>query len=75
MNVILQNIDKETLKPFKALAQALKVKIKVQNEPLSAFEKGVLRAKKELEQAKKDGTIISFRSQKEFRRAIDNGKL
>jgi len=61
MNVVLQDIDKDTLKPFKALAQVLNVKMKVEQK-LSAFEKSVLKAKKEIEQAKKKGTLKSFRS-------------
>lgn len=48
---------------------------KAKKPKLTKFEKGILKAKAEVESARKNGTLRTFSSAKEFRIAVENGEI
>ena len=76
--LVIENVKDEFLPAFKALSKAMNAKCrveKVKKPKLTKFEKGILKAKAEVESARKNGTLRTFNSAKEFRMAVENGEI
>lgn len=63
--LVIENLKDEFIPAFKALSKAMNAKCKVKKDKLSKFEKGVLKARAEVESARKDGTLRTFSSARE----------
>ena len=73
--LVIENLKDEFLPAFKALSKAMNAKCRVEKPKLTKFEKGILKAKAEVESARKNGTLRTFSSAREFRKAVENGEI
>lgn len=77
--LLIENVKDEFLPAFKALSKATSAKCKIQTKPtkpkLTKFEKEILKARAEVEEARKNGTLQTFSSAREFRMAVENGEI
>ena len=73
--LVIENLKDEFLPAFKALSKAMNAKCRVEKPKLTKFEKEILKAKAEVESARKNGTLRTFSSAREFRKAVENGEI
>ncbi|MGX3011177.1 hypothetical protein ACWIUD_06410 [Helicobacter sp. 23-1044] len=73
--LIIENVKDEFLPAFRAISKAMDAKCKVQKPKLTKFEKEILKARAEVEKERKDGTLRTFESAREFRMAVENGEI
>lgn len=79
VNLRLENASEDFLKAIKIMAKALNVSVRVKKERTlngytKEFEASLLKDLKELEKERKKGTLKSFDSVKEMRKALENFK-
>ena len=76
MTLVIKNVKAEFLPAFKGLAKGANAKCEIEKpKKLSKFAKSILKAKAQVEEERRNGTLRVFTSAQEYRQAVENGEI
>lgn len=71
ITLVMENANEDLLEAIKSMAKVANVKINVKKEsPLNKFEKSILRASKQVEKDRKNGTLKYYQTAEEMHKDI-----